>query len=56
MKKYIATFQSESRSGTDSFEHEIQASSLKHAKKLAKDKLNKYPFGSTRLVDVRKAN
>lgn len=53
MKKYIATFQNTANKG---FEHEIHASSLKHAKKLAKDKLNKYPYGSTKLVDVRKAD
>ena len=55
MKKYIATFQRVTGE-QEKLEHDIYASSQKHAKKLAKETMNKkWPIGRVKLVDVRKA-
>ena len=58
MKKYTATYERLMPHGQTSVhvEHVIQASSLKHAKKLAKERLNKFSIGSMKLVDVVKAS
>ena len=57
MKKYVVKYERMMPKGKEPvyLEHEIQASSLKHAKKLAREHLGKFTVASMKLVDIHKA-